>query len=424
MTLAVAAPVSATLGRAWLAARMNGLLDKSVAFWIFSGSVVIAEPSPYEFAFFIVLGVSLFASKFAFKREALGIAVLWLAFVPFALIAAFPAKYTPTSETMIFEFVTIFLMFTSVWVASYVAEAPQERVRLIVNAYIATAVISALVGTLGYLGVIPGHDLFTRSMRAKALFKDPNVFGPFLILPAMYALQRVLLGTPRRAIIAGATFLILVIGIFVSFSRAAWGNVIAVGMAVYILCFFLVANAKEKVRMLLMAMVGLALLGVAFAGLLSIPKVQELFSVRAQATQDYDEGSTGRFGRQAYAFDLALAHPWGIGPYEFRNLRVVEEPHDAYVDALHVYGWGGGLVFWLFLAITSWRGIRFLFIPSPNRLLLIPAIAVFIGLVVEAAIIDLDHWRHLWLVGGLIWGVTAGYKRLYAGNGGRLAALV
>jgi len=240
----------------------------------------------------------------------------------------------------------------------------------------------------------------------------------------MYALQRVLLGTPRRAIIAGAIFLILVIGIFVSFSRAAWGNVIAVGMAVYILCFFLVANAKEKVRMLLMAMVGLALLGVAFAGLLSIPKVQELFSVRAQATQNYDEGSTGRFGRQAYAFDLALAHPWGIGPYEFRNLRVVEEPHDAYVDALHVYGWGGGLVFWLFLAITSWRGIRFLFIPSPNRLLLIPAIAVFIGLVVEAAIIDLDHWRHLWLVGGLIWGVTAGYKRLYAGNGGRLAALV
>ena len=75
MTLAVAAPGSATLGHAWLAARMNGLLDKSVAFWIFSGSVVIAEPSPYEFAFFIVLGVSLFASKFAFKREALGIAV-------------------------------------------------------------------------------------------------------------------------------------------------------------------------------------------------------------------------------------------------------------------------------------------------------------------------------------------------------------
>ena len=50
----------------------------------------------------------------------------------------------------------------------------------------AAAVLSALLGTLGYLGSCPGADLFTRYGRAKALFNDPNVFGPFLILPAMY----------------------------------------------------------------------------------------------------------------------------------------------------------------------------------------------------------------------------------------------
>ena len=58
-----------------------------------------------------------------------------------------------------------------------------------------------MLGTLGYLGI--GHDLFTRYDRAKALFKDPNVYGPFLILPAMYALQRVLVAMPRRGGLGG-----------------------------------------------------------------------------------------------------------------------------------------------------------------------------------------------------------------------------
>jgi hypothetical protein len=296
--------------------------------------------------------------------------------------------------------------------------------RLIIGWYIATAAISALLGTLGYLGVVPGgHDLLTRYDRAKALFNDPNVFAPFLILPAMYALQRVLLAAPRRAAIAAGIVMIITLGVFASFSRAAWAHLIASGLIVYLLCFFLVANAREKVRMLIIALVGVLLVVVAIGGLLSIPKVQELFEVRAQA-QNYDEGDGGRFGRQGYAFELALANPLGIGPYEFRNLHIAEEPHDSYVDVLHVYGWGGGLAFYLFVVLTMWRGVRFLFVRSANRLLLIPLIAVWIPLCVEAAIIDLDHWRHFWLVGGLIWGVTAGYRKVLPGEDKRLAALI
>jgi hypothetical protein len=105
-----------------------------------------------------------------------------------------------------------------------VADAPQKRMRIIIGAYIATAVLAALLGTLGYLGLIPGAGLFTRYGRAKALFNDPNVFGPFLILPAMYLLQRVLLADRRRALIAAGLFLILAVGVFASFSRAAWGH--------------------------------------------------------------------------------------------------------------------------------------------------------------------------------------------------------
>jgi hypothetical protein len=423
MSVADASFAGGSQGASYLRTRANTLLDWTVSLWIFAGSVVITEPSPYELAFVITFAVSLFAGSFAFRRSTLGLLVLWATFIPFAVIAAFQATFTPLTDALLFQIVTIFLFFTSYWVANYVAAAPQRRMRRIVAAYVAPAVLSAVLGTLGYLRIIPGHDVLTLYDRAKALFNDPNVYGPFLILPAMYALQRVLLGTPKRATVAAVVFMVIVVGVFASFSRAAWGHLAASSIAVYLMCFFCVANAREKVRMLLVSLVGLLMIVVAIGGLLSIPSVQRLFEVRATA-QNYDEGETGRFGRQGYAFELALANPLGIGPYEFRNLRVKEEPHDSYVNVLHVYGWGGGLVFVLFIGTTIWRGVGFVARGSPNRLLLIPLISVFIPLCIEAAIIDLDHWRHFWLVGGLIWGVTAGYRKVLPGEGKRLAALV
>jgi hypothetical protein len=411
-------------GWSYIRARFTTLLDWAVAVWIFSGSVVITEPSPYELVFFIVLGVSLLAGSFALHRSTLGLIVLWGGFIPFAVIGGFQTKFTPISDALQFQVVTIFLFFTSYWVANYVADAPQRHMRLIVAAYILAATLSAALGTAGYLGLIPhGHDLLTKYDRAKALFNDPNVYGPFLILPACYALQRILLDHPRRAAIAGIAFAILSIGVFASFSRAAWAHLIASCLGVYFLCFFGVANAKEKVRMLVLLLLGMLMMVVALGGMLSIPSVQRLFEVRATA-QNYDEGETGRFGRQGYAFELALANPLGIGPKEFHNLRVKEEPHDSYVSVLHVYGWGGGLMFYLFIALTIWRGVSFVLRRSPNKLLLIPLISTFIPLCVEAAIIDLDHWRHFYLIGGLIWGVTAAYNKVLPGEDKRLAALV
>ncbi len=90
------------------------------------------------------------------------------------------------TTTLVYAFVTTFLMLTAFFAASYVAEAPQERMRRIVRAYTIVAVFSAVIGTLGYLHLIPGgYDILTRYGRAKALFQDPNVFAPFLILPAL-----------------------------------------------------------------------------------------------------------------------------------------------------------------------------------------------------------------------------------------------
>ena len=380
------------------------LLDIMVGIWIFTGGMVLFEPSPYELSFLAVLPLSL-AAGIGLYRSTFGLFAILVAFTPFALIAAFQVRYGTVTDALIFSLVTVFLLVTAYFVANYVAEATERRMRIVIGAYTVVAVLSAIIGTLAYLGIMPGAEVFTRYGRAKAAFNDPNVYGPFLVLPAMYALQRVLLSSGRTAIIAGIIYMILFVGVFASFSRAAWGHFAASSLIVVMLCFWLESTARDKVRIMIMSLVGTGMLVIALAGLLSIPSVSSLFEQRA-AGQNYDSGETGRFGRQGYAFELALDHPLGLGPGQFRNLRVIEEPHNVYVSVIHVYGWGGAALYYLLVILTLWKGIAALTRPSPYRLMMIPLVATFTMLVGESAIIDSDHWRHYYLVAGLIWGIA------------------
>lgn len=397
---ASARPVTEILRR-----RATRALDLMVALWVFSGSIVLFEPSPYELTFLLVLPLAVFAG-IGLYRSTLGLLVIMILFTPFALVAVFQVRFNTITSALIFSLVTIFLMFTSYFTANYIAEATAKRMRIIVTAYTAAAVIAALIGTLAYLGLMPGADLFLRYGRAKAMFKDPNVFGPFLVLPALFALQRILLAQNwRQVVLSGGVYMMLFVGVFASFSRAAWGHFAISSLIVLVLVFLLEANARDKVRIMLMSLVGAFMLIVALAGLLSIPAVSSLFETRA-SSQNYDSGETGRFGRQGYAYELAIDNPWGLGPGEFSNLRITEEPHNVYVSVLHVYGWGGGLLFYLLIGITIWKCYQIVARPSPYRLMAIPVAATFVIVMAESVVIDSDHWRHIYLLIGLVWGLS------------------
>ncbi len=70
---------------------------------------------------------------------------------------------------------------------------------------------------------MPGAEMFTKFERAAGAFQDPNVFGPFLALPGIYLLYLVLTGNPAKMMLYAVPLLIVVAGIFLSFSRGAWG---------------------------------------------------------------------------------------------------------------------------------------------------------------------------------------------------------
>jgi hypothetical protein len=61
-------------------------------------------------------------------------------------------------------------------------------------------------------------------MSARGTFKDPNVLGAFLILPALFALQSVVCDDFRKSFRSTIARGIMALAILLAFSRAAWAG--------------------------------------------------------------------------------------------------------------------------------------------------------------------------------------------------------
>ena len=87
--------------------------------------------------------------------------------------------------------------------------------------------------------------------RATGMFKDPNVYGAFLVFPALIALTRVITGDFAQAT-RGSLLLALFAGaILLSFSRAAWGQVVLTAILVLILTFVTCRSPSLQLRIVI-----------------------------------------------------------------------------------------------------------------------------------------------------------------------------
>jgi hypothetical protein len=175
------------------------------------------------------------------------------------------------------------------------------------------------------------------------------------------------------------------------------------------------SSARLRRRIILLTLVAGLAITVLFAGLFSIPGTAERFTSRAQLTQDYDEGVTGRFGNQLRSIPMLMERPGGFGPLRFR-LTFGLEPHNSYIGGFANGGWLGGLAFIGLVLATSFVGFRLCLAASPyQRLAQIvwPALLMFF---LQAFQIDIDHWRHVYLLLGLVWGLEAARLRWRAGQ--------
>jgi len=230
------------------------------------------------------------------------------------------------------------------------------------------------------------------------------VLGAFLVLPVLLALQRVMTGRLRAVLGAGLLLALFAGALLLTFSRGAWGQCAFAAVVLMVLQLLTSPSPTERARIVLMAILALAALAAVVAALLTIEQVSELFRERASLEQSYDVGRFGRFGRHVLGFLMALDHPGGLGPLQFRSV-FPEDPHNAYLNAFMSGGWLSGFSYLTLTLVTLVMGLRTAFIAAPWRPAYLAVYAAYVAAAAESAIIDSDHWRHYFLLLGVVWGL-------------------
>ncbi|GAA2824637.1 O-antigen ligase [Aminobacter aminovorans] len=395
--------ISYDLPRAAINAKLIALVSTgAIALGVLLSGFVIREPAPYELYMAGLIAVwSLFGLRIS--RAITPLLVLIVMFNIGGMIAM--TQMAELMNTPLYLAVSLFLGFTAIFFAA-VTEADPRLFRVIFLSWVASAVVTSVLGMLGYFGAIPGAEMFTKFGRAAGAFQDPNVFGPFLTLPGIYLLYRVLTGNPLKMAIYAVPLLIVTGGIFLSFSRGAWGLFGASAILLTGFLFLQSDSGKFRLRIVMMSIAAIALLTVALLIVLQIPSIAELFTTRAQLVQDYDGARLGRFARYGIGFLLATEKPFGIGALVFGQIYG-EDTHNIWLKTLMDYGWLGFASYLTLIVWTVAAGFRILLRNRPWQPYLLSAYVVFLGHIALGTVIDTDHWRHFYLLLGLIWGSIA-----------------
>lgn len=369
---------------------------------VMSSSFVFIQPAPYE-GLVALLGIACLTAGVTVERKVAPLILLLLIWNFSGCFALMPVLDRP--DTPWFIGISFYLALTAILYSCLFAQDSLRRLSTMRKAYILSALLTTTTGLIGYFNLYPGAvDVFTLGERASATFKDPNVFGPFLILPLLLLVE--------RSVASGVKMLdvlytmVILVGLLLSFSRGAWGHFAFSAVLMLWLMFATSPNKQSRVRILTFSLVIIAIGLAIFVIVIQIDVVHDMLLRRASLLQDYDVGPSGRFGIQEKSVEEMLSHANGLGPFEMGR-RFGLASHNTYVGTMLQYGWIGGIAYLVLTLLTLALGFRAALIRTPWQSYLIPAYATYAGLVFESFIIDTDHWRHYYLVLGIVWALVA-----------------
>jgi len=375
-----------------------------------SGAIVFIEPSPYEVISFLTLAMFIIGGlTLSPKLLPLGV-LLILVNIGYSISASAVIDERGVAMWLLTSW---YLALTALFFATMLSANTEARLEALTRGCLLGGMIAALAAIVGYSRIYPdANDLLLLYDRARGTFKDPNVLGAFLVLPSLLALQRTISGNMAQAVRATMLLALLVAAILLSFSRAAWGQVVFASMIVLLLTFLTTRSSSQRLRIVLLTITGVVVIALFIAALLSIDIVAQLFKERASLNQSYDVGEQGRFARHTLGAVLALDMPFGIGPLQF-NKYFPEDPHNSYLNAFMAGGWLAGACYPTLVLLTLAFGLRAVFTTTPWQQTTIVVYAGYVGIATESIVIDTDHWRHSFLILGILWGLIAA-TRTYA----------
>jgi len=378
----------------------RGFLHATLFIVVLTSSFALVEPSPHD----MLIGVLALAALVAgvpFDRKLLPLVILLTIWNVGGLFALF--ELSTKKEPIQYAATSFYLAIAAILFACVVTQDSLRRMQILKHAYILSAVIAAAIGVAAYFHAIPGADQFLLYGRVKSTFKDPNVYGPFLILPLLFLVQDIIARGPR--LLNTAATLMITAGLFLSFSRGAWFHTALSAGIMIVLMVLTAPSQRDRVRIIGLSSVAIAALGVLVVAMLSVGSLRTMLMERAQLIQSYDVGTGGRFQLQELAVGTMLDQPLGLGPFEFARIFGLQQ-HNVYLQAFLVYGWVGGAAYIAMVVMTLTIGLRASFLRTPWQPYLIASFGMFVGEVAESFIIDSDHWRHYFLALGLVWGLA------------------
>jgi hypothetical protein len=364
-------------------------------------SIAFIEPSPHD-GMMLVLLLACVGARVRFDRKLAPLLIVLIAWLIGGLLCL--TQVPDQRVTIQYDGTSIYLGAAAILFACLFCEGDAGRLRILRRAYLLAALVATAAGYAGFFHLVPHYDIFLDNDRVSATFKDPNVFGPFLIFPLLL----LIIGFMTRGVRLGGLLIAAALlgGLFLSFSRGAWMHFAVSAIVAAALLFAVTPEPRMRTRIVLFGIAAAAVVALVVAALISIDSVRDLFVVRAKAIQPYDIGPGGRFWEQRLALGQILDHPNGLGPFEFSRLFGTQQ-HDVYMQGFLVYGWLGGAAYLTLVLVTLAVGLRATIVATPWQTYLIAAYAAFVGEAFEGFIVDTDHWRHFFLLVGLVWGLTA-----------------
>ncbi len=373
-----------------------------------SSSIVVIEPAPFDLltllflALLIPMGLRIPAG--------MGLVLFYSGLFILGNILSF-TDVENFSAAFRYMAVSIFLFAIFLLIACMVYYDPNKVMPAFWKGYIFAALLAALSGILAYFDLIPNADAFLKFGRAKGLFKDPNVYAPFLIAPMFYLAASFIENQGKKKLLALLGFLTLALGSLVGFSRGAIGNLVVAAILFLTIKFSLKPSMELLTRYIVYGSGVLLLTLALLIAALQTDKVSSMLSERAKLVQSYDvDASSGRFTVQKKNLIHGLTDPLGLGPGE-EVLEYFIEPHNVYLYVLAENGWLGFIGFTAFILSgirlgASW--IRQRHDVSDEYLIIY---AVTVATAVQSLLIDSIHWRHLFILNGVLWGLTLAQKK-------------
>ena len=357
-------------------------------------SAVRVEPAPVDLFLIVALA---FTAGTVFKQARVppAAALALVLFVPLSVASSVNA--VDGARALRFEAISIYLILTAIWLTGVFRDPVVTR--RAVKAYVIAATVSAAVAVAALYVHFPGSSTFVYSggQRAQGLFKDPNVFGPFLVPAFAVVLEEIirprLLGWSSRTLACALG--VLGAGAVFAFSRGGWLNLFLAAATIFLVYLARSGGIRRAWR-------GAVALAVPVAvGLAILVATHQTAFLRERAHgQAYDQT---RFAAQAEAFSHASRHVLGYGPGQV-DVTLPASTHSVYARLTYEQGWAGLAILVLLLGGTATKAMsamrRDVDLHGIGSTALLGS---FLGMLGNSFVVDTFHWRHLWMVMALIW---------------------